>query len=69
MNEADFNAFKRLLKQVVTRLMQQGASPDEAARLAHSMFERDYPVFMAGLALYLDQATQVKGGESCSMSF
>jgi hypothetical protein len=58
MNEADFIAFKKVLGAVVTRLMGQGASPDEAARLAYSMFERDYPALMAGLAVYADQALQ-----------
>ena len=58
MNDTDFIAFKKVLGLVVTRLMRQGASPEEAAKLAYSMFERDYPVLMAGLAVYVDQALQ-----------
>ena len=54
MNDADFVAFKKVLGSVVTRLMRQGASPEEAAKLAYSMFERESPVLMSALAVYIE---------------
>jgi len=58
MNATDFIAFRKVLGSVVTRLMRQGASPEEAAKLAYAMFERESPVLMSALSVYVDQELQ-----------